>query len=122
MGARWPACSKPQGASSGFSKFRLLIVYYVASRWTSQNPLANQAHAVKLMSIGQLISVKDKDSMAIGQDPMVLQDITKEIPLDAEWKRCAYQVQTTSMDVFNPGTSEAYSSTFTDLESLFKWI
>jgi hypothetical protein len=74
------------------------------------------------MSIGQLISVKDKDSMAIGQDPMVLQDITKEIPLDAEWKRCAYQVQATSMDVFNPEMSESYSSTFTDLESLFEWI
>ena len=41
---------------------------------------------------------------------------------DREWKAHAFRVQTNSFDIYGPRLSNAYSHTFSDLPSVFKWI
>jgi hypothetical protein len=77
---------------------------------------------VKVESIHSLIQVNDTDERSIGRDDQVIRELVEEIPKDDEWRGHAFKAQTNSFDIYSNQLDEAYSGTFSDLQSLFAWI
>jgi len=97
------------------------FVYYVADKWVTEHP-KSKGDEVKVESIHSLIQVDDRDERSIGRDDQVIRELIEEIPTDDEWKGHAFRAQTNSFDIYSNQLDEAYSGTFSDLNSLFTWV
>ena len=108
---------EPREHVAGYPNF----VYYIADKWVAEYPRAKE-DGVKVESIYSLIQVNDTDDRSIGRDDQVIRELVEEIPKTEEWREHAFKVQTNSFDIYSNRLDEAYSGTFSDLQSLFAWI